>query len=39
MFNSRFQDRLFDEALSRFETLTKTIYKINDDRPYYTTQN
>ena len=39
MYSSRFQKHLFDEsALSRFEVLTKPLYKCNEDRPYYATQ-
>ena len=35
MFCSRFQKQLYDEsALSRFEVLTKPIFKRNEDRPY-----
>ena len=38
MYDSRFQDHVYDEsALSRFEVLTKPIYKCNEDRPYYDT--
>ena len=39
MYSSRFQKHLYDEsALSRFEVLTKPLYKCNEDRPYYATQ-
>ena len=39
MYSSRFQKQLYDEsALSRFDVLTKPIYKCNEDRPYYATQ-
>ena len=39
MYSSRFQKHLYDEsALSRFEVLTKPIYKCNEDCPYYATQ-
>ena len=39
MYSSRFQKHLYDEsALSRFEVLTKPIFKCNEDRPYYATQ-
>ena len=39
MYSIRFQKHLYDEsALSRFEVLTKPIYKCNEDRPYYATQ-
>ena len=39
MFSGRFQKHLFDQsALSRFEVLTKIIYKCNEDGPYYATQ-
>ena len=39
MNSSRFQNHLYDEsALSRFEVLTKPLYKCNEDRPYYATQ-
>ena len=39
MYSSRFQKHLYDEsALSRFEVLTKPIYKCNEDRPFYATQ-
>ena len=39
MFSSHFQKHLYDEsAISRFEVLTKPIYKCNEDRPYYSTQ-
>ena len=37
--SSRFQKHLYDEsALSRFEVLTNSLYKCNEDRPYYATQ-
>ena len=40
MYSSRFQKQLHDEsALSPFEVLTKPLYKSNEDRPYYATQN
>ena len=40
MYSGRFQKHLYDEsALSCFEVLTKPIYKCNEDRPYYATQN
>ena len=39
MYSSRFQKHLYDEsALSRFEVLTKHLYKCNEDRPNYATQ-
>ena len=39
MYSSRFRKHLYDEsALSRFEVLTKPIYKCNEDYPYYATQ-
>ena len=39
MYSSRFQKHLYDEsALSRFEVLTKPLFKCNEDRPYYATQ-
>ena len=39
MYSSRFQKHLYVEsALSRFEILTKPLYKCNKDRPYYATQ-
>ena len=39
MYTRRFQDHPTDEsALSRFEVLTKSIYKWNQDRPYYAEQ-
>ena len=39
MYSSRFQKHLYDEsALSRFEFITKPIYKCNEDHPYYATQ-
>ena len=39
MYSSRFQKHLYDESpLSRFEVLTKPIFKCNGDRPYYATQ-
>ena len=39
LYSSRFQKHLYDEAaLSRFEVLTKHLYKCNEDRPYYATQ-
>ena len=39
MYASRFLKHLYDKrALSRFEVLTKPIYKCNEDRPYYATQ-
>ena len=39
MYSSRFQQHLYAEsALSRFEVLTKPIFKCNEDRPYYATQ-
>ena len=39
MYSSRFQKHLYDEsALSRFQVLTKPIFKCNEDRPYYATQ-
>ena len=38
-YSSRFQKHLYDEsAFSRFEVLTKPLYKCNEDRPYYATQ-
>ena len=38
MYSSRFQKHLYDEsALSRFEFLTKPLYKCNEDRPYCAT--
>ena len=40
MYFSRFESHLYDKsALSRFEILTKSLYKCNEDRPYYATQN
>ena len=40
MYNSHIQDHFCEESeLSRFEVLTKPIYKCNEDRPYYATQN
>ena len=40
MYSSRFKKHLYDEsALSLFEVLTKALYKCNEDRPYYATQN
>ena len=40
MHSSRFQKHLYNEsALSRFEVLTKPLYKCNEDRPYYATQH
>ena len=39
MYASRFLKHLYDKcALSRFDVLTKPIYKCNEDRPYYATQ-
>ena len=39
MYSSHFQEHLYDEStLSRFEVLTKPIFKCNEDRPYYATQ-
>ena len=39
MYSSRFQKHLYDKsALSRFDVLTKPLYKCNEDRPYYATQ-
>ena len=39
LYSSRFQKHLYNEsALSRFEVLTKPLYKCNEDRPYYATQ-
>ena len=39
MYSSRFQKHLYDEsALSRFEVLTKPLFKCNEDKPYYATQ-
>ena len=39
MCDSLFQNQLYNEsALSRFEVLTKTIYKCNEDCPYYAGQ-
>ena len=39
MYSSRFQKHLhYESALSRFEGLTKPLYKCNEDRPYYATQ-
>ena len=39
MYSSRCQKHLYDEsALSRFEVLTKPLYKCNEVRPYYATQ-
>ena len=39
IYSSCFQKRLYDEsALSRFEVLTKPLYKCNEERPYYATQ-
>ena len=38
-YSSRFQKHLNDEsALSRFEVLTKPIYKCNKDCPFYATE-
>ena len=38
MYSSRFAKHLYDEtAISRFEILTKPLYKCNGDRPYYAT--
>ena len=40
MYSSRFQKHLSDiSALSRFEVLTKPIFKCNKDRPHYATQH
>ena len=39
MYSNCFQKHLYDEAaLSRFEVLTKPLYKYNEDRLYYATQ-
>ena len=39
MYSSRFQKHLYAKsALSRFELLTKPLYKSNEDRPYYAAQ-
>ena len=39
MYSCRFQKHLYYEsALSRFDVLTKPIFKCNEDRPYYATQ-
>ena len=40
IYSSRFQIQLFydESALSRFEVLTKHLYKCNENRPYYATQ-
>ena len=39
MYSSCFQKHFYNEsALSRFEVLTKPLYKCNEDRPYYATQ-
>ena len=39
MYSSRFQKHLYDvSAFSRYEVLTKPLYKCNEDRPYYATQ-
>ena len=39
MYSCRFQKHLYDEsALSRFEVLTKTLYKFNEDRQYIATR-
>ena len=39
MYSSCFQKHLYDDsALSRFEVLTKPVYKCNFGRPYYATQ-
>ena len=38
IYNSCFQDHLYDEsAISRFEVLTNP-YKYNENRPFYATQ-
>ena len=40
MYTSRFQKHLYDESvLSLFEVLAIPLYKCNDDRPYYATEN
>ena len=39
-YSSRFPKHLYDEsALSRFEVLTKPLYKCNEDHPYYAYQD
>ena len=39
MHSTRFQKHHYDQsALSRFEVLTKTLFKCNEDHPYYATQ-
>ena len=39
MYSSRFQKHLYDESsLSRFEVLTKPLYKCIENRTYYATQ-
>ena len=39
MYFSRFQKHFYDEsALSRFEVLTNSLHKCNEDRPYYATK-
>ena len=39
MYTSCFQDHLYDDyAISRFEVLTKPIYRCKEDHPYYATQ-
>ena len=39
LYSSRFQKHLYNESkFSRFEVLTKPLYKCNEDRPYYATQ-
>ena len=40
MYSSRFQKHLYDEsAFCRFEVFAKSLYKSNEYRPYYATQN
>ena len=39
MYSDSVQDYLYDEsALSRFEVITKPLYKCNEERSYYATQ-
>ena len=39
MYSSCFKKRLYDEsAFSQFEVLTKSIFKCNEDGPFYATQ-